>query len=88
VKQHIWLNALKGAVVQQNTEQLERLLKDIPSFDTLEEMQTALYLFKEAKRVVEGLKKQTSLSMTQMKKNIDFLNSATADKRAKFDVTS
>jgi len=88
VKQHIWLNALKGAVVQKNVAQLEKLLETIPSFDTLEEMQTALYLFQEAKRVVEGLKEQTTLSMAQMKKNIAFLNSATADKRASFDITS
>jgi len=88
VKQHIWLNALKGAVVQKDVAQLEKLLETIPNFDTLEDMQTALYLFQEAKRVVEDVKGQTERSMAQMKKNIDFLNSATADKRASFDITS
>ncbi|SFV55305.1 hypothetical protein MNB_SM-5-54 [hydrothermal vent metagenome] len=88
MKQHIWLNALKGAVVQKDVAQLEKLLETIPNFDTLEDMQTALYLFQEAKRVVEDVKGQTERSMAQMKKNIDFLNSATADKRASFDITS
>ena len=88
MKQHIWLNALKGAVVQRDVAQLEKLLETIPNFDTLEDMQTALYLFQEAKRVVEDVKGQTERSMAQMKKNIDFLNSATADKRASFDITS
>jgi len=88
VKQQLWLNALKGAVVQENTEQLEKLLENVPRFDTLQEMKTALYLFEEAKRVVEGLKKETTHSMVQMKKNIDFLNSTTVDKKASFDVIS
>jgi len=88
VKQQIWLKKLKGAVVQRNVEQVEKLLEDVPSFDTLKEMQTTLYLLEEAKRVVESLKKETAISMVQMKKNIDFLSSATADKRASFDITS
>jgi len=88
VKQQIWLKKLKGAVVQRNVEQVEKLLEDVPSFDTLKEMQTTLYLLEEAKRVVESLKKETAISMAQMKKNIDFLSSATADKRASFDITS
>jgi len=88
VKQQIWLKELKGAVVQRNVEQIEKLLEDVPSFNTLKEMQTTLYLLEEAKRVVESLKKETAISMAQMKKNIDFLNSATAEKRASFDITS
>ena len=88
MKQQIWLKKLKGAVVQRNVEQVEKLLEDVPSFNTLKEMQTTLYLLEEAKRVVESLKKETAISMVQMKKNIDFLSSATADKRASFDITS
>jgi len=88
VKQQIWLKELKGAVVQKNVTQIETLLENIPSFNTLKEMQTTLYLLEEAKRVVESLKKETAISMAQMKKNIDFLNSATAEKRASFDITS
>ncbi|SFV64472.1 hypothetical protein MNB_SM-6-525 [hydrothermal vent metagenome] len=88
MKQQIWLKELKGAVVQKNVTQIETLLENIPSFNTLKEMQTTLYLLEEAKRVVESLKKETAISMAQMKKNIDFLNSATAEKRASFDITS
>ena len=88
MKQQIWLKELKGAVVQKNVTQIETLLENIPSFNTPKEMQTTLYLLEEAKRVVESLKKETAISMAQMKKNIDFLSSATAEKRASFDITS
>ncbi|SFV54709.1 hypothetical protein MNB_SM-6-885 [hydrothermal vent metagenome] len=84
----MWLKELKIAVVQKDVEQVEKLLEDIPSFDNPEEIEEALYLLKEAKSIIEKLKDDTAESMAQMKKNIDFLNSATADKTAKFDITS
>jgi len=68
----MWLKELKIAVIQKNVEQVEK----------------TLYLLEEAKSIVQGLKDETAESMAQMKKNIDFLNSATADKTAKFDITS
>jgi len=84
----MWLKELKAAVVQKDTKQLEKLLENIPTLENSKEIETALYLFEEAKRIVEGLKKETAASMAQMKKNIEFLSSTTADKKAKFDVTS
>jgi hypothetical protein len=84
----MWLNQLKIAVVQQDVELLNKLIEDIPTFDDGDKIEEALYLLKEATEIVEGLKDETAESMKQMKKNIDFLNSATADKTAKFDITS
>ena len=84
----MWLKELKIAVVQKNVEQVEKLLENIPSLDNPQEIEETLYLLEEAKSIVQGLKDETVESMAQMKKNIDFLNSATADKTAKFDITS
>jgi predicted translin family RNA/ssDNA-binding protein len=84
----MWLNQLKIAIIQQDIDQLNGLLDDIPTFVDAGQMEEALYLFKEAKRIVEDLKDETAISMKQIKKNIDFLNSATADKPANFDITS
>jgi len=84
----MWLKELKIAVVQKDVEQVEKLLEDIPSLDNIQEIKEAVYLLEEAKSIVQDLKNDTAKSMAQMKKNIDFLKSATADKTAKFDITS
>jgi len=84
----MWLKELKIAVVQKNVEHIEKLLDDVPHLDNPQEIEEVLYLLEEAKNIVQGLKDETSFSMVQMKKNIDFLNSATADRTAKFDITS
>jgi len=84
----VWLNQLKVAVVQKDTELLSSLLDDIPTLENSEDIQTALYLLKEATTLTQQLKAETATSMKQIKKNIDFLNSAVADKTAKFDITS
>jgi len=84
----MWLKELKIAVIQKNVEQVEKLLENISSLDNPQEIEETLYLLEEAKSIVQGLKDETAESMAQMKKNIDFLNSATADKTAKFDITS
>lgn len=84
----MWLNQLKIAVVQKDMELLSSLLDDIPTLEDAKDIETALYLLQEAASITQQLKDETATSMTQIKKNIDFLNSATADKTAKFDITS
>jgi len=84
----MWLNQLKIAVVQKDIDQIDKLLEDIPTLNNTKEMKEAASLLQEATKIVEKLKDETATSMQQMKKNIDFLNSATANKTAKFDITS
>jgi len=84
----MWLNQLKIAIVQKDMKLLNALLSDLPALDDAKEIESALYLLKEATTLMERLKKETSTSMVQIKKNIDFLNSATANKTSKFDITS
>ena len=83
----MWLKKLKIAVIQKDIKSLAVLLDDIPVLKDAKEVEEALYLLQEAQRVVQALKDETASSMLQMKKNIDFLNSATANKTAKFDIT-
>ncbi len=84
----MWLNQLKVAVVQKDTELLGSLLENIPTLEDAKEIETAIYLLQEATTLTQQLKDETAASMKQIKKNIDFLNSAVADKAAKFDITS
>ncbi len=83
----MWLKKLKIAVIQKDTKSLDVLLDDIPTLEDAKEIEEALYLLQEAQKIVQTLKDETASSMLQMKKNIDFLNSATANKTAKFDIT-
>ncbi len=84
----MWLNQLKIAIVQKDMELLGSLLEDIPTLEDSKEIETALFLLQEATTLTQQLQDETAASMKQIKKNIEFLNSATADKTAKFDITS
>jgi len=84
----VWLNQLKIALVQKDMELLGSLLDDIPALKDAKDIEIALHLLQEATVIVQELKDETTTSMTQIKKNIDYLNSAVGDKTAKFDITS
>ena len=84
----MWLKKLKIAVIQKDTKSLDVLLDDIPALEDAKEIEEALYLLQEAQKIVQNLKDETASSMAQMRKNIDFLNSTTANKTAQFDITS
>lgn len=87
-KQRMWLNQLKIAIVQKDMELLDSLLGDIPQLQDEKEIESALYLLQEAAALMQSLKDETTSSMRQIKKNLDFLNSTEANKTAKFDITS
>jgi len=84
----MWLKQLKIAVVQKDVELLSSLLEDVPTLEDAKEIETAIYLLKEATDMMQVLKEETKNSMVQMKKNIDFLNATAVNKTAKFDITS
>lgn len=87
-KRRMWLKQFKIAIVQKDIEHLEKLLDNLPKIADTKEIEEALYLLDEAKKIMQNLKDTTAASMVQMKKNIDFLNSTEAKKTAKFDVIS
>jgi hypothetical protein len=82
----MWLNQLKIAIVEKNTDKLDKLFNDIPELQTQEEIAQALTLTQEATSLVSNLKNETSLSMKQMKKNIDFLKSTQAPRSSRLDI--
>ncbi len=84
----MWLTKLKIAIVEKNIDLLDILMDDIPSLKKKEDIEQALYLLKEANRLVQELKNETSLSMKKIKTNIDFLKSTQAPVRNKLDIKS
>ncbi len=84
----MWLKDFKIALVQKDTEKLDELMNSLPELESPEEIEQALYLLKEATRLVSSLREETQIAMRQMKKNIDFLESTTSPLTSKFDINS
>jgi hypothetical protein len=84
----MWLNRLKVAVVQKDIDLLDSLLDELPALKNPKEIEEALYLLKEASSILHKLKDETSESMIQMKKNIDFLRSTEKHLVNRLDITS
>ena len=58
----------------------------MPEFKTLEEMEEAFYLFKQATELLEGLKEQTALTMRNIKNHIAFMESSQPKNSPKLDI--
>lgn len=84
----MWLNELKIAVCQEDIKMLDKLLSELPQLTNKEELNSAVILLDQAKQIMQEKKIETFKAMQQIKKNIDFLNSTTAETTAKFDITS
>lgn len=84
----MWLNKLQIAIVEKDTDKLDELLNTLPEFKNKEEMQKASYLLKEAMVLLLKLKGETSASMKQIKKNLEFLNSTQSNPTNKLDIKS
>ncbi len=84
----MWLNSLKIAIIEKNTDSLQKLLNDIPKYEDKESQEQALYLLREALELLHTLKDQTAADMMKIKKNIAFLNSTERVSSNKFDITS
>ena len=82
----MWLTNLKIAIIEKNTNKLNDLLEDIPTFEKLEEIEQAIFLLKEATELVQKLKDETAVSMGKIQKNLSFLNATQRVQKAKFDI--
>jgi len=82
----MWLTKLKISIVEKDTDVLDKLLDEIPTFSDIKEIEQAAYLLKEASELVHTLKDETSNSIRHIKKNIDFLRSSEDPKKSKLDI--
>jgi len=64
------------------------LMENIPKLESVDEMQEARYLIKEAQELVYTLQNNTSASMKQIKQNLTFLKSTQELKASKLDIKS
>ncbi len=82
-----WLSELKVAVVSKDPQKISTLIDTMPTFEKIEEMHQALFLFKEAYLLMNELKNETLLQREQIKKSMDFLKSTAVEKKNAFDVS-
>lgn len=84
----MWLTKLKIAIIEKNADALNGLMEDLPQLKDKKEIEEAIYLLKEADRLIHTLKDETSASMKQIKKNLDFLRSNDIPTSKKLDIRS
>jgi hypothetical protein len=84
----MWLNQLTIAIVEKDTDKIDELLINIPTFDNVDDMRSAQALLKECLVLLHTLKDETASSMKQLKKNIDYLNSTQTQTINKLDIKS
>jgi len=84
----MWLNNLKIAIIEKNTDKLNELMDNLPQLTKKEEIEQAIYLLREASELVYTLKDETSDSMKQIKKNLQFLRSTEIPTSIRLDIRS
>ena len=84
----MWLNELKIAIIEENTDKLNILMDSLPELTKPQEIDEALHLLQAATALVESLRNNTQNAMIQMKKNMDFLESTKSPINTRFDITS
>ena len=87
-KLHMWLTKLQIAIIEKNTQSIDKLLDETPEFSDKKQMEQAMYLLREAAELMYELKNETNLTMTQIKKNINFLRSTEMPTSVSLDITS
>lgn len=84
----MWLNELQIAIVEQDTDKIDKLLDSMPEFDTQADIEKASYLLKAAFELMVNLKDETLGLMNQLKTNREFLKSAQTSQDYKLDIKS
>jgi len=71
----MWINKLKIAIITKDADKIDKLVKTMPEFEKLEEMEETFHLMNQARDILEALKTDTLHSMNKMKKNINYIKS-------------
>ncbi|OIP53448.1 MAG: hypothetical protein AUK54_08930 [Helicobacteraceae bacterium CG2_30_36_10] len=84
----MWLTKLKIAIVEQNTDLIDKLLDEVPKFSNVEDAQKAMHLLREASILLHTLKDETSENMKQIKRNTSFIKSTQPQLDSKLNIKS
>lgn len=82
----MWLTELKIAIIEKDTKRLDALLDHTPQMESIQEIEEAIYLLREANEMMQYLKDETAASMKQIKKNVGFLDSTHVQTKRQIDI--
>jgi len=77
----MWLDEFKIALVAKDIQKLETLLENIPTLQSQEEIQQALFLLQQATQLIEQLKTKTKKEMDLLQKNRSFFTTSIPDQK-------
>lgn len=69
-----WLRELRIAVIEKDIEKLDILTVELPLLETFQDKKDALFLLGEALVILQNGREDTKKALTQLRKNINFLN--------------
>nr|WP_321266949.1 hypothetical protein [uncultured Sulfurimonas sp.] len=82
----MWIKKLQIAIIEKNADAIDELMKITPKFQSQQEIESAMYLIREAAELIYTLKDETALSMERLKKHIDFLKSTQTSTKNRLDI--
>ncbi len=82
----MWLKSFKIALAEQNAQKIDSLSLSMPKFSSIDDMNEARYLLKEAAMLIQSLQNETLAIKNKLQKNIVFLQSTQRDEVSKFDI--
>lgn len=68
-----WLNDLKIAVIEENIENINKAIQELPNFQDLDKAKEALSLLEEAMKLVNKEREKVLKTMNKIKKTKEFL---------------
>ncbi len=72
----MWLTKFKTALVLEEIDKLATLLDEMPQFSSLQEMEEAAYLLRQATELLMRNKHETALTLKHLKNTLEFLKTA------------
>ena len=81
----MWLKEFKIAIAERDSDKIDALSLNIPIFDSVDKMNEALYLIKEATKLIQTFQDETLQTKNKLKKNIEFMKSTQRAKNSTFD---
>jgi len=79
-----WAKELKIAIAEENEVNIEKIIEELPHFNSIKEMEEAAFLMQEAHLFLSSKKDELASKLIKIKKQKEFLNS-TMTKSSSFD---
>ncbi len=79
----MWLKKMHIAVVEKDISSIDKLIYNIPTFTTVDDMKFASSLLDEALKLMHSLKDDTGKTLEKLKKHKKFLDAVHLDEGLK-----